>query len=70
MNALEEIIEATDVVMIARGDLGVEIGDAELPAVQKKIISIARKMDRVVITATQMMQSMIENPNPYARRSI
>jgi pyruvate kinase len=64
MNALEEIIEATDVVMIARGDLGVEIGDAELPAVQKRIIRIARTMDRAVITATQMMQSMIENPIP------
>ncbi len=64
MQALEEIIEATDVVMIARGDLGVEIGDAELPAVQKQIIRIARSMDRVVITATQMMQSMIENPIP------
>ena len=64
MDALEEIIEATDVVMIARGDLGVEIGDAELPAVQKRIIRIARSMDRAVITATQMMQSMIENPIP------
>ena len=64
MNALEEIIDASDAVMIARGDLGVEIGDAELPAVQKRIIQIARTMDRVVITATQMMQSMIENPMP------
>ncbi|NNG11658.1 MAG: pyruvate kinase [Halobacteria archaeon] len=64
IDALEEIIEATDVVMIARGDLGVEIGDAELPAVQKRIIHVARSMDRVVITATQMMQSMIENPIP------
>ncbi len=64
MDALSEIMEATDVVMIARGDLGVEIGDAELPAVQKRIIQIARTMDRVVITATQMMQSMIENPIP------
>jgi pyruvate kinase len=64
MEALEEIMEATDVVMIARGDLGVEIGDAELPAVQKRIIKTARTMDRVVITATQMMQSMIENPIP------
>ena len=64
MESLEEIIEATDVVMIARGDLGVEIGDAELPAVQKRIIQVARTMDRVVITATQMMQSMIENPIP------
>jgi pyruvate kinase len=64
LDSLEEIIEAADVVMIARGDLGVEIGDAELPAVQKRIIKIARSLDRVVITATQMMQSMIENPIP------
>jgi pyruvate kinase len=64
INALDEIIEAADVVMIARGDLGVEIGDAELPAVQKRIIQIARSKDRVVITATQMMQSMVESPIP------
>ncbi|MEJ2686646.1 MAG: pyruvate kinase [Gammaproteobacteria bacterium] len=64
LNAIEEIIEATDVIMIARGDLGVEIGDAELPAVQKRIIQLARNMDKVVITATQMMQSMVESPIP------
>jgi len=64
LNALEDIIKAADVVMIARGDLGVEIGDAELPAVQKRIIHVARSLDRVVITATQMMQSMVENPIP------
>ncbi|HSG10501.1 MAG TPA: pyruvate kinase [Gammaproteobacteria bacterium] len=64
LEVLEEIIEAADVVMIARGDLGVEIGDAELPAVQKRIISVARSLDRVVITATQMMQSMVESPIP------
>ncbi len=64
LTALEEIIGASDAIMIARGDLGVEIGDAELPAVQKRIIQAARSMDRVVITATQMMQSMIENPMP------
>ena len=64
LDALEEIIEAADAVMIARGDLGVEIGDAELPAVQKRIIRVARSHDRVVITATQMMQSMVENPIP------
>jgi pyruvate kinase len=64
LNALEEIIQAADVVMIARGDLGVEIGDAELPAVQKRIIQVARSLDRVVITATQMMQSMVESPIP------
>jgi pyruvate kinase len=50
--------------MVARGDLGVEIGDAELPAVQKRLISLARDRNCVVITATQMMQSMIENPMP------
>jgi pyruvate kinase len=64
LEVLEEIIEAADVVMIARGDLGVEIGDAELPAVQKRIIKVARSLDRVVITATQMMQSMVESPIP------
>jgi len=64
LDALEEIVEAADAVMIARGDLGVEIGDAELPAVQKRIIKVARSHDRVVITATQMMQSMVESPIP------
>ena len=60
----DEIIEATDAIMIARGDLGVEIGDAALPPVQKRLIKKARKMNRVVITATQMMESMIENHIP------
>jgi len=64
LDVLEEIVEAADAVMIARGDLGVEIGDAELPAVQKRIIQVSRSHDRVVITATQMMQSMIYNPIP------
>ncbi len=64
LNCLEEIIEASDVVMIARGDLGVEIGDAALPPVQKHIIQLARTLNRVVITATQMMESMIESPIP------
>jgi pyruvate kinase len=59
-----EITRASDVVMIARGDLGVEIGDANLPGVQKRIIKIARENNRVVITATQMMQSMVESPIP------
>jgi len=62
--ALEEIIEASDAVMVARGDLGVEIGDAELPAVQKQIIHMARRMERAVITATQMMETMIHNTIP------
>jgi pyruvate kinase len=64
LDAIDEIISASDVIMIARGDLGVEIGDAELPAVQKNLISRARKLNRVVITATQMMESMIQNPIP------
>lgn len=60
----EEIIEASDAIMIARGDLGVEIGDAALPPVQKRLIKLAREMDRAVITATQMMESMIDNQIP------
>ena len=64
LEVLEDIIEASDAVMVARGDLGVEIGDAELPAVQKHIIRLSRNLNRVVITATQMMESMITNPIP------
>ena len=61
---IEALIEASDAIMIARGDLGVEIGDAALPPVQKRLISQARCMNRVVITATQMMESMIYNQIP------
>ncbi len=61
---IEEITEASDVVMVARGDLGVEIGFAEVPGVQKNIIRVARDMNRIVITATQMMESMIHEPIP------
>jgi len=61
---LTSILEVSDAVMVARGDLGVEIGDAELPVVQKHIISQARLHNRIVITATQMMESMITNPMP------
>ena len=61
---IEEIVEASDVIMVARGDLGVEMGDAELPALQKSLIKLARSKNKVVITATQMMESMIENPIP------
>ncbi len=64
LDVIEEIVEASDVIMVARGDLGVEIGDAELPAIQKTLIRSAREMNRVVITATQMMQSMIDSPIP------
>jgi pyruvate kinase len=61
---LDEIIAASDAVMVARGDLGVEIGDAELPGWQKRIIAQAREMNRMVITATQMMESMVTSPIP------
>ncbi|GAA3878457.1 pyruvate kinase [Gibbsiella dentisursi] len=62
--AMDDIILASDVVMVARGDLGVEIGDPELVGIQKKLIRRARKLNRAVITATQMMESMITNPMP------
>lgn len=62
--ALDDLIKASDAVMVARGDLGVEIGDAELVAVQKRIIARARNLNRPVITATQMMESMINSPLP------
>ncbi|NNF50955.1 MAG: pyruvate kinase [Gammaproteobacteria bacterium] len=61
---LENILAVSDAVMVARGDLGVEIGDEELPAVQKQIIHAARESHKVVITATQMMESMITSPVP------
>ncbi len=62
--AIDDIISASDAVMVARGDLGVEIGDAELVGVQKKLISRSRQLNKVVITATQMMESMIDSPMP------
>jgi pyruvate kinase len=61
---LDAIIEASDAVLVARGDLGVEIGEAELPGLQKRIIASSLRLNRPVITATQMMQSMIDNPIP------
>jgi pyruvate kinase len=61
---LSGIIDATDVVMVARGDLGVEMGYAELTGLQKTIIHQSRSRNRIVITATQMMESMIQNPAP------
>ena len=61
---IESILQTSEAVMIARGDLGVEIGDAELPGVQKHIIRLARQMNRVSITATQMMESMIHSQIP------
>ncbi len=64
MEVIDEIILASDGIMVARGDLGVEIGDARLPAAQKHLITRSRQLKRFVITATQMMESMIENPIP------
>ena len=61
---LPSLVEASDVVMVARGDLGVEMGYAELAGLQKTIIRQSRLKNRVVITATQMMESMIQNPIP------
>ncbi|MDQ6684980.1 MAG: pyruvate kinase [Pseudomonadota bacterium] len=62
--ALEQILKASDGIMVARGDLAVEVGNAAVPALQKKMIRMAREMDRFTITATQMMESMIVNPVP------
>lgn len=61
---LDQLILASDAVMVARGDLGVEIGDPQLIGIQKYLIQRARRLNRCVITATQMMESMIENPMP------
>ena len=61
---LEDILRVSDGIMVARGDLAVEVGHAAVPALQKKMIKMAREMDKVVITATQMMESMITNPVP------
>lgn len=63
-DALDALMLASDAIMVARGDLGVEIGDAALIASQKRIIRRAVELNRVVITATQMMESMIDNPLP------
>lgn len=64
IDALEEIIDASDVIMVARGDLGVEVGDAAVPGLQKRMIRMARAKNKVVITATQMLESMITSPIP------
>jgi pyruvate kinase len=61
---LEQILKASDGIMVARGDLAVEVGNAAVPALQKRMIRMARQYDKVVITATQMMESMIANPVP------
>jgi pyruvate kinase len=62
--ALDDIVEASDAIMVARGDLAVEVGDAAVPALQKRMIRSARANNKLVVTATQMMESMITNPIP------
>jgi pyruvate kinase len=62
--ALDDILDASDCIMVARGDLAVEVGDAVVPALQKRMIRMAHEKKRVIITATQMMESMIQNPIP------
>ena len=62
--ALAEIIEASDGIMVARGDLAVEVGNAAVPGLQKRMIKMARDANKLSITATQMMESMIQNPVP------
>ena len=61
---LAEIMTASDAIMVARGDLAVEVGEASVPALQKRMIRLAREMNKITITATQMMESMIESPVP------
>ena len=62
--SLEPIIDASDGIMVARGDLAVEVGNAAVPGLQKRMIRLAREHNKLVITATQMMESMIHNPVP------
>src|SRR5678809_293278 len=62
--ALVDIMNACDGIMVARGDLAVEVGDAAVPALQKRMIRLAREQNKLTITATQMMESMISSPVP------
>jgi pyruvate kinase len=62
--AFQDILAATDGIMVARGDLAVEVGDASVPALQKRMIRAAREASKLVITATQMMESMVASPVP------
>jgi len=62
--ALEDIMRACDGIMVARGDLAVEVGDAAVPALQKRMIRMARELNKLTITATQMMESMVSSPIP------
>jgi pyruvate kinase len=64
INAMDDLLGASDGIMVARGDLAVEVGDAAVPALQKRMIRSARERNKLTITATQMMESMITNPVP------
>ena len=64
LDCIDAIIDAADIIMVARGDLGVEMGYAELTGMQKRIIRLTRHKNKVAITATQMMESMINSPTP------
>lgn len=64
LDNLDEIVRLSDGVMVARGDLAVEVGQSRLPGIQKKIIKLCNELNKPVITATQMLDSMVENPRP------
>jgi pyruvate kinase len=63
-DALADIMSSSDGIMVARGDLAVEVGDASVPALQKRMIRMARELNKLTITATQMMESMVNSPIP------
>lgn len=64
LNNLSEIVDAADGIMVARGDLGVEVPFSDIPGLQKKIVSVSRKNGKPVIVATQVLESMVQNPRP------
>ncbi|MEO0335958.1 MAG: pyruvate kinase [Pseudomonadota bacterium] len=64
LDHLEEIVQLSDAIMVARGDLAVEVGQAQLPTLQKRIIALSNEYKKPVITATQMLDSMVNNPRP------
>jgi pyruvate kinase len=69
LDCLDDILSTTNVIMVARGDLGVELSAADIPFVQKELIDKARQTAQPVITATQMLRSMVENPHPTRAES-